>query len=106
MEEILLFRKEKVKIDFPPQALEEAEHILMGSIEIKIGKNLIPTYMTELLEYAYFKDPKKTFPIVKYETTHESTIRTDFRNWYTLTIDGADAKDLDDAISIARYSDG
>lgn len=33
-------------------------------------------------------------------------IRVDLRNWYTLTIDGADAKDLDDAISIARYNDG
>ena len=32
--------------------------------------------------------------------------RMDFRNWYTLTIDGADAKDLDDAISLARSPDG
>lgn len=29
----------------------------------------------------------------------------DLTNWYTLTIDGADAKDLDDAISIAKFDD-
>lgn len=35
-----------------------------------------------------------------------TTLRTDFRHMFTMTIDGADAKDLDDAISIARYQDG
>lgn len=28
------------------------------------------------------------------------------RNWYTFTIDGADARDLDDAISIAEFTNG
>lgn len=32
--------------------------------------------------------------------------RTDFRNWYTLTIDWSDAKDLDDAISIRQEKNG
>ena len=32
--------------------------------------------------------------------------RLDLRDWYTMTIDGSDAKDLDDAISIARYDNG
>lgn len=32
--------------------------------------------------------------------------RFDFRSWPTMTIDGADAKDLDDAISIATYENG
>ncbi len=32
--------------------------------------------------------------------------RTDFRDWYTLTIDGSDAKDLDDAISIKKEENG
>lgn len=43
-----------------------------------------------------------TLPL--YETFFDG--RIDFRNWYTLTIDGADARDLDDALSIARYPDG
>lgn len=32
--------------------------------------------------------------------------RSDLRSWPTMTIDGADAKDLDDAISIAKYENG
>jgi exoribonuclease R len=32
--------------------------------------------------------------------------RMDLRSWSTMTIDGSDAKDLDDAISIARYEGG
>lgn len=32
--------------------------------------------------------------------------RVSFENWYTMTIDGADAKDLDDAISLAMDTDG
>ncbi len=32
--------------------------------------------------------------------------RVDFRDWYTLTIDGSDAKDLDDAISIRQEKNG
>ncbi len=32
--------------------------------------------------------------------------RTDFRSWYTITIDGRDAKDLDDAISLKQYANG
>lgn len=38
--------------------------------------------------------------------SNSETKRLDLRSWPTMTIDGADAKDLDDAISIARYEDG
>lgn len=42
-------------------------------------------------------------PNLQSESTPE---RTDFRDWYTLTIDGSDAKDLDDAISIRQEKNG
>ena len=32
--------------------------------------------------------------------------RTDFRDWYTFTIDGSDARDLDDALSIRSLENG
>lgn len=30
----------------------------------------------------------------------------DFRDWFTFTIDGSDAKDLDDAISLKKLENG
>ena len=32
--------------------------------------------------------------------------RVDFSDWYTMTIDGSDAKDLDDAISLKKQKNG
>lgn len=48
-------------------------------------------------------EAKPYFELIENEN-HE--IRTDLRNWFTLTIDGADARDLDDAISIAKFENG
>jgi ribonuclease R len=42
----------------------------------------------------------------QYATKTDLKNRTDFRDWYTLTIDGSDAKDLDDAISIRQEQNG
>lgn len=47
-------------------------------------------------------NPNKWFSNHKYGNIN----RFDFRSWITITIDGADAKDLDDAISVARYENG
>jgi ribonuclease R len=45
---------------------------------------------------------QKLFPKISLNSVQ----RLDLRFWPTMTIDGADAKDLDDAISIARYENG
>lgn len=47
----------------------------------------------------------ENFPYFRFIDT-DGELRVDLRNWFTLTIDGADAKDLDDAISIAKIING
>jgi ribonuclease R len=44
--------------------------------------------------------------IIKKEYRTDISKRTDFRDWFTFTIDGSDAKDLDDAISIKKIDNG
>ena len=102
-EEMLLFRKEWIRTDFSEKVLEEAEKMIKGKIERSKEKTLIPKYITDNLEKAFFNvTAEEFFPTV----LCDKNLRTDFRNWFTMTIDGADAKDLDDAISIARYTNG
>jgi ribonuclease R len=40
------------------------------------------------------------------EVSRQFPWRMDFRDWYTFTIDGSDAKDLDDAISLRKLENG
>lgn len=102
-EEMLLFRKEGIRTDFSHSVLEEAEKMAQGKIEKSKEKTFIPKYITDDLEKIFFDEAaKEFFPAI----LCNGNLRTDFRNWFTMTIDGADAKDLDDAISIARYTDG
>ncbi len=42
----------------------------------------------------------------KYDLTYEKSTRVDLTNQLIVTIDGADAKDLDDAISLTKNTDG
>ncbi len=112
IDEMLLFRKEWVRVKFSETVIEEAEKISRGLLENSTVKSLIPSYITHNLDPKYF-DPgiPEYFPsilskVASTDVGKQTTLRTDFRKGFTMTIDGADAKDLDDAISIARYRDG
>lgn len=49
---------------------------------------------------------QQNLPYFSQVADENGEIRVDFRNWHTITIDGADVKDLDDAISIAKFENG
>ena len=63
-----------------------------------------------ILEYWFkLKFPKnvlKEVQKIKYDVEEQLPLRKDLRNLFTFTIDGEDARDLDDAISIEKISDG
>lgn len=58
----------------------------------------------KFLENFYKNNENKPYFATAKNENNET--RVDLRNWYTLTIDGADARDLDDAISVATFADG
>ena len=59
---------------------------------------------TEDLEDSTKNNPEVSwYEILKNEKNFE---RISLKNWFTFTIDGRDAKDLDDAVSIAQYKNG
>ncbi len=100
-EEILLFRY-GIRTEWPI----EIEKEIIKSLEILpenkkspldnalSGKSTIPNSIKI--------SDKTLFPRIKIYGKE----RFDFRSWPTMTIDGADAKDLDDAISLAQYENG
>jgi len=57
-------------------------------------------------EFPDLEMTKKQIFSTKKSEVFQGSERTDFRDWYTLTIDGSDAKDLDDAISIRQEKNG
>ena len=61
-----------------------------------------PISLSQIRPDTFLEIPHDSFPYAQ----HDTEIRTDFSSWYTFTIDGSDARDLDDAISIAQYLNG
>lgn len=77
--------------------LGPADSIDAYVLSIVRGHNLIEEFPEEVLEYC-----KK----LKRPTEEQLKGRKDFRKLQTFTIDGKDARDLDDAISMTRLSNG
>jgi exoribonuclease R len=73
-----------------------------------VGDTIVSsTSLSHFLKEFHFEDIEDIpliYPESKMLQTYED--RIDCRNWFTFTIDGADARDLDDALSLARYANG
>lgn len=69
--------------------IEEQVLFYLGGIDISFPEALLEAG-TKLQE------AQKSSPIIQQDQ------RTDLRDWYTCTIDGKDAKDLDDALSLKK----
>lgn len=65
--------------------------------------NTLLSHMNDLENATKYDHNAPWFQVM--ESEHHD-IRYHFGNWYTLTIDGADARDLDDAVSIAHFQNG
>lgn len=101
LDERLILFLSSIRHEFPYEVMKESEALESPKID-ESHEDLLEFFealrLHEALSTTKF-EPKK--PLI---TMRDS--RIDFRNWYTLTIDGADAKDLDDAISLAPYPNG
>ncbi len=104
--------KVAVKItEFPKRRRDERLHILSGYVSAVFGKadTREANYAAILHRHSI---PTEFSDAVIFEAEDSAAReilpagRTDLRDTPTLTIDGADAKDLDDAISLSRTADG
>ncbi len=112
LDERLILWLARARTEFPQNVIQESEDIKkeaskdtmqysrsLKNEEFETGK----FFRKEFPDLEMTK--KQIFPAKKSEVFQGSE-RTDFRDWYTLTIDGSDAKDLDDAISIRQEKNG
>lgn len=97
VQEELIFFRSGVRTKWPASI----EHLSIEKPSILWNEDQIKEFSIGLLPQSMsLKDD--IFPKIQVN----ARTRYDLRGWYTLTIDGADAKDLDDAISIAKYEWG
>lgn len=105
--ERLILEKAWILLNFSKGVQDESENIQSPQIHSLRQKSKVPVYITEKLRKEHFDTDISFFPLARTVSPDgTSEDRVDFRHWYTLTIDGSDARDLDDAISIARYENG
>jgi exoribonuclease R len=105
LEEKILLAVHRVRQVFPEEVL--ATRPIKKTIPPYLaGDAIAPSKNLAYFLKGFHLEDIENIPLIHPENNMFQTYggRIDCRNWFTFTIDGADARDLDDALSLARYA--
>jgi len=96
---------EKVDLGAGRRLEDKAFRLLAGMGHYSIDENLLPRKLGRPIEFST-EELEDTARLIEHASAQQDDNREDFREIFTVTIDGAETRDFDDALSAERTSKG